>query len=131
MSACGKSQVKNIIYCKRQLKKKSLSSFRNGNFLHRGKTFKKNIWVSSHSEVYKLYIFKSIYLNQFSSVTQSCPTLCNRMDHSTPGFPVHHQLPKLAQTQVPSVSDAIQASHPLSPPSPHAFNVSQHQGLFQ
>ena len=59
MSACGKSQVKNIIYCKRQLKKKSLSSFRNGNFLHRGKTFKKNIWVSSHSEVYKLYIFKS------------------------------------------------------------------------
>ena len=68
---------------------------------------------------------------QFSSVTQSCPTLCDPMDSSTPGFPVHHQLPELAQTHVHGVSDAIQPSHPLSPSSPPAFNLSQHQGLIQ
>ena len=67
---------------------------------------------------------------QFSSVTRSCLTLCDPMDHSTPGFPVHHQLPELAQTHVHRVSDAIQPSHPLSSPSPLAFNLSQHQGLF-
>ena len=64
-----------------------------------------------------------------SSVTKSCPTLCNPMDCSTPGFPVHHQLLELAQTHVHWVSDAIQPSHPLSSPSPPAFNLSQHQGL--
>ena len=68
---------------------------------------------------------------QFSSVTPSCPTLCDPMDCSTPGFPVHHQLPELAQTHVHWVSDAIQPSHPLSSPSPPAFNLSQPQGLFQ
>ena len=68
---------------------------------------------------------------QFSTVTQSCPTLCNSMDCSTPGFPVHHQLPELAQTHVHQVSDAIQPSHPLSSPSPPAFNLSQHQALFK
>ena len=67
---------------------------------------------------------------QFSSVAQSCPTLCNPMDCSTPGFPVHHQLPELAQTHVHWVGDAIQLSHPLSSPSP-TFSHSQHQGLFQ
>ena len=67
---------------------------------------------------------------QFSSVTQSCLTLCNPMDCSMPGFPVHRQLLELAQTHVHRVSDAIQPSHPLSSPSP-AFNLSQHQGLFQ
>ena len=67
---------------------------------------------------------------QFSSVTQSCPTLCNPMNYSTPGFPVHHQLPELTQTYVHQVCDAIQPSHPLSSPSPLAFNLSQHQGLF-
>ena len=66
-----------------------------------------------------------------SSVTQSCPTLCDPMDCSTPGLPVHHQLPELAQTHIYRVSDAIQPSHPLSSPSPPAFNLSQHQGLFQ
>ena len=65
------------------------------------------------------------------SVAQSCPTLCDLMDFSTWGFPVHHQLPKSTQTHVHCVSDAIQPSHPLSSPSPHAFNISQHQGLFQ
>ena len=65
------------------------------------------------------------------SVTKSCPTLCDPMDCSRPGFPVHHQLPELAQTHVHRVGDAIQSSHPLSSPSPPAFNLSQHQGLFQ
>ena len=63
------------------------------------------------------------------SVTQSCPTLCEPMDCSTPGFPVHHQLPELTQTHVHRVSDAIQPSHPLLPPSPPALSLSQHQGL--
>ncbi|CAI9156536.1 unnamed protein product [Rangifer tarandus platyrhynchus] len=68
---------------------------------------------------------------QFSSVAQSCQTLCDLMNHSTPGLPVHHQLPKFTQTHVHRVSDAIQPSHPLSSPSPPAPNPSQHQGLFQ
>ena len=68
---------------------------------------------------------------QFSSVAQSCPTLCDPMDCSTSGFPVHHQLPELTQTHVHWVGDAIQPSHLLSSPSPPAFNLSQHQGLFQ
>ena len=66
-----------------------------------------------------------------SSVVQSCPTLCDPMNHSTPALPVHHQLPEFTQTCVHWVSDAIQPSHPLSPPSPPAFNLSQHQGLFR
>ena len=68
---------------------------------------------------------------QFSSVTQSSPTLCDPMDCSMPDFPVHHQLPEFAQTHVYRVGDAIRPSHPLSSPSPLAFNLSQHQGLFQ
>ena len=68
---------------------------------------------------------------QFSSVAQSCPTLCNPMNCSTPGLPVHHQLPEFTQTHVHRVGDAIQPSHSLSSPSPSAFNFSQHQGLFQ
>ena len=67
---------------------------------------------------------------QLSLVAQSCPALCDPMDCTTPGFPVHHQLPELAQTDVHWVGDAIQPSHPLSSPSP-AFNLSQHQGHFQ
>ena len=68
---------------------------------------------------------------QIRSVAQSCPTLCDPMNHSTPGLPVHHQLPEFTQTHVPRVSDAIQPSHPLSSPSPPAPNPSQHQSLFQ
>ena len=68
---------------------------------------------------------------QFSSVAQSCPTLCNPMNHSTPGLPVHHQLPEFTQTHVHQVRDTIQPSHPLSSPSPPAPNPSQHQSLFQ
>ena len=68
---------------------------------------------------------------QFSSVTQSRPTLCDRMNRSTPSLPVHHQLPESTQTHVHQVGDAIQASHPLSPPSPPALSLSQNQGLFK
>ena len=72
-----------------------------------------------------------MYIVQFSSVAQSCLTLCNTMDCSMPGFPVHHQLLELTQAHVHWVGDGIQPSHPLSSPSPPAFNLSQHQGLFQ
>ena len=68
---------------------------------------------------------------QFSSVAQSCPTLCDPMNCSMSGLPVHHQLPEFTQTHVHRVSDAIQPSHPLSSPFPPAPNPSQHQSLFQ
>ena len=77
-------------------------------------------------------IWYHLYMeSKFSSAAQSCPTLCDHMDCSTPGFPVHHQLPELAQTHVHQVGDAIQLSYPLSSPSPPAFNHSHHQNLFQ
>ena len=68
---------------------------------------------------------------QFSSVAQSCLTLCDPMNHSTPDLPVHHQLPEFTQTHIHRVSDAIQPSHPLLSASPPAPNPSQHQGVFQ
>ena len=71
------------------------------------------------------HLFSSV-----SSNAQSCPAVCNPMNHSMPGLPVHHQLPEFTQTHIHRVSDAIQPSHPLSSPSP-APNPSQHQGLFQ
>ena len=71
------------------------------------------------------------WLSQFSSVAQSCPTLCGPMNCSTPGLPVHHQPPESTQTHVYWVGDAIQPSHPLLSPSPPALNLSQHQGLFK
>ena len=67
----------------------------------------------------------------FRSVAQSCPTLCDPMNRSMPGLPVHHQLPEFTETHVHRVSDTIQPSHPLSSPSPPAPNPSQHQSLFQ
>ena len=69
-------------------------------------------------------------ISQFSSVAESCRTLCDPMNRSTPGLPVHHQLPEFTQTHIHRVGDAIQSSHPLSSPSPPAPNPSQHQGLF-
>ena len=78
------------------------------------------------------YTYMCIYVSvQFGSVAQSCPTLCDPMNRSTPCLPVHHQLPEFTQTHVHRVSDAIQPSHPLSSPSPSAPNPSQHQSLFQ
>ena len=73
---------------------------------------------------------KFVHVLQFSSLTQLCLALCDPMDYSMPGFPVHHQLLELTQSHVHQVSDAIQPSHPLLSPS-SAFNLSQHQGLFQ
>ena len=72
-----------------------------------------------------------LFATQFCSVNQSCPTLCDSMNRSMPGLPVHHQLPEFTQTHVHRVGDAIQPSHPPSSPSPPAPNPSQHQSLFQ
>ena len=83
----------------------------------------RNIRGSSH-----IYLLMSLH---FSSVSQSCPTLCDRMNRSMPGLPVHHELSELTQTHVHWVCDAIQPSHPLSSPSPPALNLSQHQDLFK
>ena len=77
-----------------------------------------------------LYELLNVY-KKFSSVAQSCPTLCDRMNCSMPGLPVHHQLLEFTETHVYWVSDAIQPSHPLSSPSPPAPNPSQHQSLLQ
>ena len=102
---------------------------------------KKQIIRGSHSNtsftllLYNCQFFSSnlrIYISvQFSSVAQSCPTLCDPMNRSMPGLPVHHQFPEFTQIHVHRVSDAIQPSHPLSSPSPPAPNPSQHQSLFQ
>ena len=81
--------------------------------------------------IYQGHLMLSSSQTQFSSVDQSCPTLCDPMDCSMPGIPVHHQLLKFTQTHVHWVGDAIQRSHPLSSPSPPAFNPSQHQSLFK
>ena len=79
----------------------------------------------------KTFYFSCFQYHQFSSVAQSCLTLCDSMNRSTPGFPVLHHLPEFTQTHVHWVGDAMQPSYPLSSPSPRAFNLSQHQGLCQ
>ena len=86
----------------------------------------KFIWPFKLETTWKLEIQRI----QFNSVAHSCPTLCDPMNHSRPGLPVHHQLLESTHTHVHRVGDAIQPSHPLSSPSP-ALNLSQHQGLFQ
>ena len=101
-------------------------------------THLKNLYLSfisyslrrrEHSQIHTMKSsFSSV---QFSSVTQSCPILCDPMNRSIPGLPVHHKLPEVTQTQVHRVSDTIQPSHPLSSPSLPAPNPSQHQSLFQ
>ena len=86
---------------------------------------------STHAfSVYHSTAFVCFRSDQIRSVAQLCPTLCDPMHRSTPGLPVHHQLPEFTQTHVHQVSDAIQPSHPLSFPSPPVPNPSQHQGLF-
>ena len=84
-------------------------------------------WASASVSSYSLYLRS----DQIRSVAQSCLTLCDPMNRSTPGLPVHHQLPEFTQTHAHRVRDAIQPSHPLSSPSPLAPNPSQHQTLFQ
>ena len=87
------------------------------------------ILVITEKIIYACKFF--LWYLQFSSVAQSCPTLCDPMNRSTPGLPLHHQLPEFTQTPVHQVGDAIQPSHPLSSPSPPAPKPSQHQCLFQ
>ena len=87
-------------------------------------------YVSYYPKKWHWVGFNHLSHNTSSSVAQPCPTLCNPMDCSMPGFLAHHQLPELAHSHVHRVGDAIQPSDPLSSPSP-AFNLSQHQGLFQ
>ena len=101
-------------------------------------------WVGSHSILQGIFLTRGLnpallhcrqilyhLSHQFGSVAQSCPTLCNPMNRSMPGLPVHHQLPEFTQIHVHQLGDAIQPSHPQSSPSPPAPNPSQHQGLFQ
>ena len=89
------------------------------------------IWPHNLHICSTLTLISLLYFSvQFSSVSQLCLTLCDPMNSSTPGLSVHHQLPESTQTHVHWVSDAIQPSHPLSSPSPPAFNLSQHQGHF-
>ena len=106
---------------------------------------KQFLWVKLCTTPYKNYILvlnpqylrKWFYLKigslqvWISSITQSCLALCNPVDCSTPGLPVHHQLSEFTQTHAHLVGDAIQSSHPLSSPSPHTFNLSQHESLFK
>ena len=86
-------------------------------------------FVSQHFVIYSACLLTPSV--QLSSITQSCLTLYEPVGYTTPGFPVLHQLPELAQTHVHRVGDAIQPSHALSSPAPPAFNLAQHQGLFQ
>ena len=88
-------------------------------------------WEVKGNEQKSVLCFWNLCSLQFSSVAQSCPTLCDPMNRSIPGLPVHHQLLEFTQTHVHRVGDAIQPSHPLSSPSPPAPNPSQHQSLFQ
>ena len=89
----------------------------------------KTLMKERHKQMEKYSMF--LVSQSVSSVAQSCPTLCNPINRSTPGLPVHHQLPEFTQTHVHRVRDAIQPSHPRSSPSPSAPNPSQHQSLFQ
>ena len=86
-------------------------------------------WQTTVNGISKSQTSWNVKSVQFSSVTQSCPTLCDPMNCSTPGLPVHHQLPEFTQTHVHRVSDTIQPSYPLSSPSPPAPNPSQHQSF--
>ena len=94
---------------------------------------KDSAWAILASELHREVLWESCRKSsvQFSSVVQLCPTLCDPMNHSTPGLPVHNQLPESNQTHIHQVGDAIQPSHPLLSPSPPALKLSQHQALFK
>ena len=109
-------------------------------YMTTGKTIALAIWIFVIKEIPLLFNtlsrFVIVFLPrsssvQFSSVAQSCQTICDPMNHSMPGLPVHHHLPEFTQSHIHRVSDAIQPSHPLSSPSPPAPNPSQHQSLLQ
>ena len=110
----------------------SLDQRRNPRLLHRQGDL--NHWITREAQAIWLLGLPWAALSSvlpFSSVSQLCPTLCDPMNRSTPGLPVHHQLPEFTQTHVHRVGDAIQPFHPLSSPSPPAFNLSQHQSLLK
>ena len=90
--------------------------------------YTESLWLERNPTILAILTIRS---DQIRSVTQLCPTLCDPMNSSRPGLPVHHQLPEFTQTHVHRVSDAIQPSHPLLSPSPLAPNPYQHQSLFQ
>ena len=100
-----------------------------GGFFTTGASWEANLSRPGINFFFKLYENERVRVGQFSSVAQSCLTVCDPMDCSTPGLPVHHQLLEPAQTGVHQVSDAIQPSPPLSSPSLPALNLSQHQGV--
>ena len=116
------SPISFLFYLLSIKKKKSTVLYSTGNYTQYFVTYK-----GEESGKKKRYIC----MHQFSSVAQSCPTLRDPMNRSTPGLPVHHHLLDFTQTHVHRVGDAIQPSHPLSSPSPPAPNPSQHQSLFQ
>ena len=107
---------------------KHLDSFLQGKHLHNQQEAENAFQEFVKSQSMDFYAISSV---QFSSVAQSCPTLCHPMNRSMPGLPVHHQLPEFTRTHIHRVSDAIQPSHPLSSPFSPAPNPSQHQSLFQ
>ena len=103
-----------------------------GGFGGRGRRGRKRMrWLDGITDLMDMSLSKDSGSDQLSPITQSCLTLCDPMNRSTPGLPVHHQLPESTQTHVHRVSDAIQPSHPLSSPSPPAPKPSQHHGVFQ
>ena len=120
-----------FFFLKRYMKKKEQSITKNDYLLYKKI---KRIWSSPKRRWKKKETYPQIAIEksvQFSSVVQSCPSLCDPIDCSTPGFPVHHQLSEFTQTYVRRVGDAIQPYHPLSSSSPPALDFSQHQGLYQ
>ena len=134
---CSNSEEKRILTCL-AIRARSVSHFKLSNipcspcnisnFSHVMLFFVWFCWLNKQP-----YLILCPYetFHQFSSVAQSCPTLCDPMDCNTLGLPVHHQLPEFTQSHVHWVGDAIQPSHPLLSPSPPTFNLSQHQGRFQ
>ena len=119
--------MKTTRFCWKNLKKTQI----NGelSYVHASKKlFKMSIEPKG---IYKFDVISIKIQMAFNSVAQLCPILCDPMDCSTPGLPIQHQLPEFTQTHVHWVGEAIQPSHPLSSPSPPAFNLSQHHGIFK
>ena len=125
--------MNTLLYLKQIINKDLLHSTGNCSIFC-GRIWKRidtGICTTESSRFSFIYFVNSLLSLQFSSVAQSCSALCDIMNFSMPGLPVHHNLPEATQTHVHWIGDAIQPSHPLSSPSPPALNPSQHQCLFQ